>query len=94
MEYQLWVKDANQLPKNFQQLVSINLQDRHLCIEKIFPSFRFANSVVDCHLSHIVFPKEMREFTYKLSASDWDIDEVKCHPLTGFSGNIIGELLR
>ncbi|OGM45293.1 hypothetical protein ABOM_006398 [Aspergillus bombycis] len=86
MEYQLWVKDAYQLPKKFQQLVSINLEDRHLCIEKIFPSFRFSKSVVDYFLSHIVFPKELRAFPYKLSASGWDIGEVKCHPLTGFSG--------
>ncbi|KAE8316019.1 hypothetical protein BDV41DRAFT_562572 [Aspergillus transmontanensis] len=86
MEYQLWVKDAYQLPTKFQQLVSINFEDRHLCTEKIFPSFRFAKSVVDCFLSHVVFPREIKGFPYKLSASGWDIGEVKRHPLTGFSG--------
>ncbi|KAE8329839.1 hypothetical protein BDV39DRAFT_202784 [Aspergillus sergii] len=86
MEYQLWVKDAYQLPTKFQQLVSINLEDRHLCTEKIFPSFRFAKSVVDYFLSHVVFPRDMKGFPFKLSASGWDIGEVKRHPLTGFSG--------
>ncbi|KOC14588.1 hypothetical protein AFLA70_552g000382 [Aspergillus flavus AF70] len=89
MEYQLWVKDAYQLPTKFQQLVSINLEDRHLCIKKIFPSFQFAKGVVDYFLSHVVFPREMRVFPYKLSASGWDIGEVKRHPLTGFSGAMI-----
>ncbi|KAE8351981.1 hypothetical protein BDV28DRAFT_149490 [Aspergillus coremiiformis] len=86
VEYQLWVKDSHQLPKEFQQLVSINLEDRYLCTEKIFPSFRFAKSVVDYFLEHLVFPKEMKEFPYKLSASGWDIGQVKNHPTTGFSG--------
>ncbi|KAF7592067.1 hypothetical protein BBP40_000733 [Aspergillus hancockii] len=86
VEYQLWVKDAYELPKEFQRLVSINLEDRYQCINKIFPSFQFSKSAVDYFLSHIVFPKEMKGFPYKLSASGWDIGQEKRHPTTGFSG--------
>jgi hypothetical protein len=41
---------------------------------------------VDYFLSHIVFPKEMKEFPNKLSASGWDIGEIKSNPTVGFSG--------
>jgi hypothetical protein len=85
-EYQIWVKDADRLPEAFRQLVGINLQDRYLCIEKLFPPFRFAKSVIDYFLSHLVFSKEMREFPYKLSASGWDIGQLTGQPTTGFSG--------
>ncbi|KAE8139417.1 hypothetical protein BDV38DRAFT_291452 [Aspergillus pseudotamarii] len=88
------LNDAYQLSKKFQQVVSINLEDRRLCTEKIFPSFRFAKGAVDYFLFHVVFPRKMRGFPYKLSASGWVIGEVKCHPLTGFSGpNAFREVL-
>ncbi|KAK2606446.1 hypothetical protein QQS21_003139 [Conoideocrella luteorostrata] len=42
---------------------------------------------LDDHVqSHLIFPKEMKEFPHKLSASGWDIAEVKQHVTTGFSG--------
>ncbi|CZR56907.1 uncharacterized protein PAC_06796 [Phialocephala subalpina] len=56
------------------------------CIEEVFPPLRFAKSVIDYFLAHIVFPKEMKEFPYKLSASGWDIGQPKTHPITGFGG--------
>jgi hypothetical protein len=33
-----------------------------------------------------VFPKAMKEFPSKLSASGWDLGAIKTHPMTGFSG--------
>lgn len=88
IEYQTWVRQASGLPPAFHQLCGINLKDRGQCIEQVFPPFRFAKSVVDYFLSHIVFPKEMREFPKKLTASGWDLGEVKRHPTTGFSGTV------
>jgi hypothetical protein len=43
-------------------------------------------NVIDFYLSHLVFPKEMKEFPSKLSSSGWDIARSKTHPTTGFSG--------
>lgn len=37
-------------------------------------------------LSHIVYSKELKEFPDELSASRWDIGEIKTHPTVGFSG--------
>ena len=86
IEYQAWVKDAPDLPHAFQHLLGINLKDRPQCIEQVFPPLRYAKCAVDYFLTHIVFPKEMKEFPHKLSASGWDIGQVKTHPTTGFSG--------
>ncbi|OKL56628.1 hypothetical protein UA08_08214 [Talaromyces atroroseus] len=86
VEYQIWVRDADCLPKAFHQIVGINLKDRYLCTEKLFPCYRFAKSVTDYFLRHIVFPKEMKGFPHKLSASGWDLGQITDQPTTGFSG--------
>ncbi|KAF5494312.1 hypothetical protein CGCS363_v009327 [Colletotrichum siamense] len=86
MEYDVWVADSNGLPLAFHQLSGVNLEDNQLCTEVLFPCLRYAKSVIDYFLAHIVFPKELKEFPHKLSASGWDIGEVKPHPTTGFSG--------
>lgn len=41
---------------------------------------------IDYFLQTIVFPRHMREFPQKLSASGWDLGGLKTHPTTGFSG--------
>jgi hypothetical protein len=67
-------------------LSGINLKDRVQCIERVFPSLRYAKNIIDYFLTHLVFPKEMSEFPHKLSASGWDIGQFKTHPASGFSG--------
>ncbi|KAI8246082.1 hypothetical protein K4K57_009277 [Colletotrichum sp. SAR 10_99] len=86
MEYDVWVADSTGLPLAFHQLSGVNLEDYQLCTEVLFPCLRYAKSVIDYFLTHIVFPKELKEFPHKLSASGWDIGEVKPYPTTGFSG--------
>ncbi|GJC89543.1 hypothetical protein ColLi_12381 [Colletotrichum liriopes] len=86
MEYCVWVADSDDLPHKFHQLLSINLEDRLQCIEEVFPYLKYAKAVVDYFLEHIVFPKELKEFPHKLSASGWDLGEEKPQPTTGFSG--------
>lgn len=86
IEYQAWVSDAHNLPLAFRQLQGINLKDRQQCISQLFPCLKFGKNVVDYYLSRIVFPKEMKEFPSKLSASGWDLGKRKIHPTTGFSG--------
>jgi hypothetical protein len=62
------------------------LKDRLQCILQLFPHLRKGKAVVDYFLSHIVFPKEMKQFPDKLSVSGWDIGKQKQHVTTGFSG--------
>lgn len=86
VEYDLWVRDNTKMPDKFKTLGGINIEDKHQCIHDVFPQLRFSKGVVDYFLSHIVYPKEMKEFPSKLSASGWDLGEKKVHPTTGFSG--------
>ncbi|KAF2170452.1 hypothetical protein M409DRAFT_51492 [Zasmidium cellare ATCC 36951] len=92
-EYQRWVKDSYNLPTAFKQLQSINLKDRSQCVNELFPCLRYGKSVVDFFLSHLVFPKQMKEFPHKLSASGWDIGQQRHGITTGFSGTIDSRLL-
>ncbi|OIW23551.1 hypothetical protein CONLIGDRAFT_693443 [Coniochaeta ligniaria NRRL 30616] len=85
-EYDEWVRDAPALPICFRSLLGINLKDSQQCIRDIFPHFRQAQAAVDFFLSRIVFPKHMKEFPHKLSASGWDIGRTRTNPTTGFSG--------
>ncbi|KAJ5168682.1 uncharacterized protein N7482_004276 [Penicillium canariense] len=85
-EYQTWVDNAPMLPHEYHQLVGLNLDDRIHCIEHIFPALRFSKTAIDYFLHKFVFPREMKEFPEKLSASGWDIGEIKTTPTVGFSG--------
>lgn len=48
----------------------------------------YAKRTIDYYLEHIIFPRHMKEFPKKLTASGWDLGAVKTHPTTGFSGTI------
>ncbi|KAJ5608777.1 hypothetical protein N7528_009344 [Penicillium herquei] len=86
LEYQAWVNDAPMLPAAYHQLAGVNLEDRHHCVKNIFPFLRLSKAAVDFFLNHIVFPRELKAFPDKLSASGWDVGEIKTHPTVGFSG--------
>ena len=86
LEYQEWVRSAGALPKAFRHLTGVNIKDRHQCTIEIFPLLRYSKGAIDYFLSHIIFPKAMKEFPHKLSASGWDLGAIKSHPTTGFSG--------
>ena len=85
-EFESWIHDVTSLPEAFHKLTGINLRDTVQCINEIFPRLRYVKNVIDFYLSHLVFPKEMKEFPSKLSSSGWDIARSKTHPTTGFSG--------
>jgi hypothetical protein len=86
MEYQAWVNCAPNVPLAFKQLQGVNLKDRLQCVSQVFPSLRFGKASVDYFLSHIVFPKEMKQYPHKLTSSGWDIGKKKALVTTGFSG--------
>jgi hypothetical protein len=86
IEYHAWVTDAPDLGLAFHTLEGVNLKDQIQCLEQIYPKLRFSKGAIDYFLAHIVFPREMKQFSHKLSASGWDIAQTKKHPTTGFSG--------
>ncbi|KAK5662476.1 hypothetical protein OQA88_8387 [Cercophora sp. LCS_1] len=85
-EYELWVDAAVDLPDTLRHFSAINLKDKPQIESKIFPALRYSKPTIDLYLANVVFPKEMKQFPDKLSASGWDLAKQKPHPLTGFSG--------
>ncbi|KAH6230109.1 hypothetical protein HBI42_037710 [Parastagonospora nodorum] len=87
LEYNEWIAtSAPTLPEAFRTLSGINLKDRQQCIDHVFPHLKYSRACIDYFLSRLVFSKEIRQFAHKLSASGWDLGEVKQNPTTGFSG--------
>ncbi|GAB1314704.1 ubiquitinyl hydrolase 1 [Madurella fahalii] len=71
---------------SFRHFSSLNPKDRSQCEDMVFPALKDARSAIDFYLARVVFPREMKQFPLKLSASGWDLAKPKNHPLTGFSG--------
>lgn len=87
--YEGWIQGFGSdyaVPETLLKLSGVNLLDRWERTHVIFPLFRFSKSVIDFYLSNSIFPKEAKEFPFKLSSSGWDISAEKAHPTTGFSG--------
>jgi Protein of unknown function (DUF3638)/Protein of unknown function (DUF3645) len=47
VEYQLWVEDAPELDRQFQQLAGVSLEDRLFCVELVFPALRYSKRAID-----------------------------------------------
>jgi hypothetical protein len=87
IHYEEFVRTASSiLPAAYRQLSGVSIRDRHQCIVEVFPGLRHSKNAIDYYLSHLVFPKQCKQFPQKLSASGWDLGAVKSHPTTGFSG--------
>lgn len=87
VEFDEWVRTSSpDLPAAFRRLAGVSIKDRFLCRKSIFPHMRYSKSAIDYYLCHLVFPKEMKEFPHKISASGWDIGAKKANTTTGFSG--------
>ncbi|KAI1071472.1 hypothetical protein LB507_005472 [Fusarium sp. FIESC RH6] len=86
LEYQSWVQSHPTIPDAFKHVQGINTKDRTHCVLTVFPYLRYRKVAIDYYLYRIVFPQELKEFPYKLSASGWDLGKRKRHLTTGFSG--------
>ncbi|KAI9709022.1 MAG: hypothetical protein M1828_002556 [Chrysothrix sp. TS-e1954] len=84
-EYCTWTECLPSIPKAYTTLAGVNMRDPSLP-QTVFPFLRQSKAAIDFYLSTSVFPREMKEFPYKLSSSGWDLVESKTHPVSGFSG--------
>ncbi|EWC47772.1 hypothetical protein DRE_02972 [Drechslerella stenobrocha 248] len=84
--YEHWTKRHPEVPSSLSKLRGINLLDLEQVQKTIFPFFRYNKSVIDFFLAELIFPREAKNFPYKLSTSAWDIVEKGGHNTTGFSG--------
>ncbi|OBZ77711.1 hypothetical protein A0H81_01991 [Grifola frondosa] len=86
LEYETWIHDCDDVPESLRQLNGVNLRSPEQRQQHLLPLFRRNVAVINFFLSHVVFPKEAKEFPQKQVASGWDIAEKKDHVTTGFSG--------
>lgn len=87
-EYCNWVaRRLDELPSGLRSLSGVNLDDTQIFRTKLYPHLRYQKGIIDFYLSSVVFPKEAKEFPYKLSTSAWDLPSLpNLPPTTGFSG--------
>ena len=85
-EYSSWCRTAPGMPIRLRTLMAVNLDDEQLC-EDLFPRLQRNAAAIEFFLKKVVFPREAKEFQWKLSTSAWDIPATAGgHVTTGFSG--------
>ena len=84
-EYATWIEghDRESLPDSLRELKEINLRSSEQWDKTVFPLFSRNQAVIDFYLARVVFPKEAKEFPWKLSASSWDLAEKRERLTTG-----------
>ncbi|KAL4786734.1 hypothetical protein BJX76DRAFT_365229 [Aspergillus varians] len=87
-EYEKWtLRRREDLPTGLHSFNGVNLEDKQSFLKDLYPHLRYQKGIIDFFLSQVVFPKEAKEFPFKLSTSAWDIPSRPGQPLTtGFSG--------
>ncbi|KAJ7789005.1 hypothetical protein B0H14DRAFT_3575203, partial [Mycena olivaceomarginata] len=87
LEYEVrWVRDVSKIPISLREVIGINTEDTDQRRNILTPLFRRNLAVVNFYLRQVVFPKEAKQFPYKLATSAWDLAEEKRHFVTGESG--------
>ena len=84
-EYALWIKeyDRDSVPDSLRKLGEINLRSSEQWDNVIFPFFAWNQAAVNFYLSRVIFPKEAKEFPWKLSGSSWDLVEKRKKLISG-----------
>ena len=86
-EYENWVKrGGGDIHNSFRQLIGVNTKDVQEFAHHIVPIFQHNQATINFFLSQVVFPKEAKEFRFKLGTSGWDLAKHKPNFTTGFSG--------
>ncbi|CAF3342468.1 unnamed protein product [Rotaria socialis] len=95
--YAEWIshEDDNDTPQSIkQQWKKISLKDCQQEIRQLFFTLRFNMSIINYFLNHFVFPREAKQFPYKLVASAWNFSSAeRTNIITGFSGTNDTQLL-
>lgn len=60
-EYASWCEGNNSLPNSLRAVESINLDDKELFNNHLYPCFRYNKRVADFFMSKVVFPREGKE---------------------------------
>ena len=94
--YAEWIcqEEENDLPQHFKQWKGVNRIDYQEETRQIFDLLRYNILVINYFLNSFVFPREAKQFPYKLVSSAWDLSSpIRSHRMTGFSGTNDTQLL-
>ncbi|KAF9235916.1 hypothetical protein BU15DRAFT_64461 [Melanogaster broomeanus] len=81
LEYESWIHE--EVPDDLRRINGVNIKSSEQWEKRLVPLFIRSKAVIDFYLSHVVFPKEAKEFPRKLSCSSWDLAEEKKLVTTG-----------
>ena len=82
-EYEIWIRDLLEVPGGLCHISGINIESPEQWRDLLVPMFSHNKATVDFYLSQVVFPREAKEFSFKLSCSSWDLAEKRTHVVTG-----------
>jgi hypothetical protein len=87
-EYDRWTMQCrNTLLPGLDSFTGVNLDDAHGFERDLYPHLQYSKNTINFYFSRVVFPREAKEFPFKLSTSAWDIPSRAGCPITsGFSG--------
>jgi hypothetical protein len=86
--YNDWTS-SNEFPLHLKSYEAVNLDDKALCEDVLYPRMQFNLGIITFYLNQVVFPKEGKEFKKRISASGWDLPSNSKEAglvTTGFSG--------
>ena len=90
--YEQWVEQVvccrprEHLDPSILVYSSLNLADSCQKHNHLYPAMRMVPMAIDYWLCKHLFPREAKEFQYKLSTSAWDLCTLNDNLTTGFSG--------
>ncbi|XP_065673116.1 uncharacterized protein LOC124819357 isoform X2 [Hydra vulgaris] len=93
VQYEQWITSIgiDNVPNDLRELNGVNL-DSIEQKEKLYSILSYSMSVINFWLNQVVYPREAKQFPYKISTSAWDLCLKKYHGskyknyTTGFSG--------
>ncbi|CAF4143622.1 unnamed protein product, partial [Rotaria magnacalcarata] len=94
--YDQWIlyEGEDDLSTCIKQWNGVNLKDFQQRTRYLFPTFRYNMLVINYFLNHFVFPREAKQFPFKLVSSAWDLSSsLRSKIITGFSGTNDTQLL-
>ncbi|KAG8829361.1 hypothetical protein FRC17_006701 [Serendipita sp. 399] len=87
LTYSEWLQSSwHRVPPDLRTIHGVNVEDKALLKERLFPLLRYNKTAIDFYLNTLVFPRDAKEYPRKLSSSGWDLARGKKFPTTGFSG--------
>lgn len=88
-EYQSWTDQKKKEEISEKEITTdckaINPGDS-IQMEKLANFFKFNTATINFWLNKFLFPKETRQFPFKLVSSAWDLAKDQSEPMRGFSG--------